>query len=151
MKIEFNHAGIGKTIPFLIPMHWSGNTQDSGGTAYNRMYPERALNLISQDDENELRGGIQLSYVYAQTYIPLYAIYDFENKEYGYVFDERYVRQDESGTLNLNLFEMKIMDESQNRPSSSELDNIRRNKQIKAVVNINTNQFDLKSFNKEME
>ena len=39
MKIEFNHAGIGKMIPFIIPMHWSGNTTDSGETGYNKMYP----------------------------------------------------------------------------------------------------------------
>ena len=163
MKIEFNHAGIGKTIPFLIPMHWGGNTTDSGGTDYNRMYPTSAWTFQDMNDETDressdyensifkFKEGFPLSYVYAQTYIPLYAVYDFENKEYGYVFDERYVRQDESGTLNLNLFEMKIMDESNNTPDTAELNDIKQNKQKRAVININTNQFDLKSFNKEME
>lgn len=158
MKIEFNHAGIGKTIPFLIPMHWSGNTTDSGGTAYNKMYPEHALNFTSTsansitgiDDLAELRQGIPLSYVYAQTYIPLYAVYDFDRKEYGYVFDDRYVRQDENGVLNLNLFEMKIMNESQH-PTEEELVNIRRNQQIKAIVNVNRRQFDIRAFNYEVE
>ena len=150
MKIEFNHAGIGKTIPFLIPMHWSGNTTDSGGTAYNKMYPERSLNLRNQEDDNELRNGIPLSYVYAQTYIPLYAVYDFDRKEYGYVFDDRYVTQDENGVLNLNLFEMKIMNESQ-RPTEEELINIRKNQQIRAIVNVNRRQFDIRAFNYEVE
>ena len=150
MKIEFNHAGIGKTIPFIIPMHWSGNTTDSGGTAYNKMYPERSLNLRSKEDEDELKKGIPLSYVYAQTYIPLYAVYDFEKKEYGYVFDSRYVKQDENGVLNLNLFEMKIMNESQN-PTEEELVNIRRNQQIRAIINVNERQFNKNSFNYEVE
>jgi hypothetical protein len=158
MKIEFNHAGIGKTIPFLIPMHWSGNTTDSGGTAYNKMYPEHALNFTSTsvnsitgiDDLEELKQGIPLSYVYAQTYIPLYAVYDFDRKEYGYVFDDRYVKQDENGILNLNLFEMKIMNESQH-PTEEELVNIRRNQQIRAIVNVNRRQFDIRAFNYEVE
>ena len=158
MKIEFNHAGIGKTIPFLIPMHWSGNTTDSGGTAYNKMYPEHALNFTSTsvnsitgiDDLEELKQGIPLSYVYAQTYIPLYAVYDFDRKEYGYVFDDRYVKQDENGVLNLNLFEMKIMNESQH-PTEEELVNIRRNQQIRAIVNVNRRQFDIRAFNYEVE
>ena len=76
------------------------------------MYPEHALKLSNDDDFRELLSGTPLSYTYAQTYIPLYAVYDFEKKEYGYVFDSRYVEQDSGGTLNLNLFEMKIMNES---------------------------------------
>ena len=150
MKVEFNHAGIGRTIPFLIPMHWGGNTTDSGGTAYNKMYPDRPLSLVDSEDEKELKRGIPLSYVYAQTYIPLYAVYDFDRKEYGYVFDDRYVRQDENGVLNLNLFEMKIMNESQH-PTEEELVNIRRNQQIRAIVNVNRRQFDIRAFNYEVE
>jgi hypothetical protein len=146
-------------IPFLIPMHWSGNTTDSGETGYNKMYPHHALKLSGDTEINEitnltdldeLKRGFPLSYVYAQTYIPLYAVYDFDRKEYGYVFDDRYVRQDENGVLNLNLFEMKIMNESQ-QPTEEELVNIRRSQQIRAIVNVNRRQFDIKAFNYEVE
>jgi len=160
MKIEFNHAGIGKTIPFLIPMHWSGNTEDSGTTKYNKMYPDHALKLSNKDDVAELLGGIPLAYTYAQTYIPLYAVYDFEKKEYGYVFDERYIDREtmiEDGILNLNLFEMKIMNESDENinPDTEEgrnlLNDIKLNRPRRAIINVNEKQFNKKSFNYEVE
>ena len=150
MKIEFNHAGIGKTIPFIIPMHWSGNREYSGQTGYNKMYPEHALKLSNDDDFKELLSGTPLSYVYAQGYIPLYAVYDFEKEEYGYVFDSRYVEQDSGGTINLNLFEMKIANEK-TTPTSEELDDIKRNLQERAIVNINKKQFNKNAFNIETE
>jgi len=150
MKIEFNHAGIGKMIPFLIPMHWTGNTTNSGETGYNKMYPEHALKLSNDDDFRELLSGTPLSYTYAQTYIPLYAVYDFEKKEYGYVFDSRYVEQDSGGTLNLNLFEMKIANEKKT-PTEKELKDIKRNLQERAIINVNEKQFNKNAFNIETE
>lgn len=165
MKIEFNHAGIGKMIPFIIPMHWSGNTTDSGETGYNKMYPEHVLRMSSisansitgLNDLEELKRGIPLSYTYAQTYIPLYAVYDFENKEYGYVFDNRYVEQDSDGTLNLNLFELKIMNESDEKidedseEGKKKLNDIKHNLQERAIININEMQFNKNTFNIETE
>lgn len=150
MKIEFNHASIGKTIPFVIPMHWGGNTTNSNDLNYNKMYPERPLKLSSNDDLKELKEGFPLSYTYAQTYIPLYAVYDFEHKEYGYVFDNRYVTQDRNGVINLNLFEMKIKNEKET-PTQAELINIKLNRQKKAIININEEQFNKDSFNTEQE
>ena len=102
MKIEFNHAGIGKTIPFIVPMHWdSGCTNEA---VSGEVYPCSALTF---SDLEELKNGVPLSWVYAQSYIPLYAVYDFKNKEYGYVFDKRYVTEN-NGVIDLNLFEIKI-------------------------------------------
>lgn len=146
MKIEFNHAGIGKVIPFLIPMHWKRKDD----TDTNKMVPDRTLQLKSRDDLAELKKGYPLSYVYAQTYIPLYAVYDFRKKEYGYIFDDRYVEVDENGDINLNLFELKVMNED-NKPSDEELDDITKNIQEKAIINVNTRQFDTKAFNYEVE
>jgi hypothetical protein len=147
MKIEFNHAGIGKVIPFLIPMKW----EEKEGTKTNKMIPTRSLQFKEEGDLEEMKKGCPLSYVYAQTYIPLYAVYDFVKKEYGYIFDERYVKIEDDGSLNLNVFEMKIMDESQVRVSDEEREDIKTNKQIKAVINVNPKQFDKKSFNYEVE
>lgn len=115
MKIEFNHAGIGKTIPFIVPMKWTEKNDD------NEVYPERRVTLSNKVETQEqgeetptalsdldyLKQGYPLSWVYSQSYIPLYAVYDFKNKEYGYVFDKRYVTEN-NGVIDLNLFEIKI-------------------------------------------
>ena len=110
MKVEFNHAGIGKTIPFIVPMDWT-----TGSTTN----PTSALTFDS-DDLTKLKEGIPLERVYAQSYIPLYAVYDFKNKEYAYVFDNRYVSMN-NGIVNLNLFEMKIMEDTSSGNTSTSI------------------------------
>lgn len=146
MKIEFNHAGIGRTIPMVLPMRWEKPT----GTVDNSFYPMSALTLSDDDDVEYLREGYPLSYVAAQTYIPLYAVYDFKNKEYAYVFDDRYIDTQllhDEHKIRLNLFELKVKNESTTTTQARKAvtdDNIDR-----AVVNVNTNQFDKKAFNKE--
>jgi hypothetical protein len=87
----------------------------SGSTAN----PTSALTFYS-DDLTKLKEGIPLERVYAQSYIPLYAVYDFKNKEYAYVFDNRYVSMD-NGIVNLNLFEMKIMEETGSGTTSTSI------------------------------
>lgn len=135
MKVEFNHAGIGKTIPFIVPMTWaSGGTEiivnDTTSIDISEqyeVYPNRRLTLSANtvvvqeqttpSDLERLKKGVPLSWVYGQSYIPLYAVYDFKNKEYGYVFDDRYVSIDNDGTVTLNLFEIKITED--NNPLSN--------------------------------
>lgn len=139
MKVEFNHAGIGKSIPFVIPMKWED--VESGETR-----PVSALKMSVKDELDEMKSGFTLSYTYAQSYIPLYAVYDFENKEYGYVFDSRYVTQptvnDDEAVINLNLFEMKIANEDK-APTDREKQLITRKQKIKAIINQNERQFPL--------
>ena len=135
MKVEFNHAGIGRTIPFTIPMKW---TNPDGDNIEN---PERPLMLSATTDVEEMKEGIPLSRVRTQLYIPLYAVYDFKNKEYAYVFDERYVDV-EDGVVNLNLFELKVKDES--KPvSEEERERIRLQKQVTPAINMNSDQFKI--------
>jgi hypothetical protein len=113
MKIDFNHAKIGKTIPFNIPMKWEESAHEVSGSPY--VYPTERITL-SDDKANTgdtsdlelLKEGIPLSYVYGQGYIPLYAMYDFKNKEYSYIFDERYVGEITDGIVKLNIFELKV-------------------------------------------
>ena len=112
MKVEFNHAGIGKTIPFIVPMHWNSGCSESA--VNGEVYPCTALTLANLE---ELKRGIPLSWVYAQSYVPLYAVYDFKNKEYAYTFDDRYVTIDDNGNVILNLFEIKIMNDT--KPDSN--------------------------------
>lgn len=123
MKVEFNHAGVGRTIPFVIPMKWSGTG--------NTVYPTEKLTL-SGEDLADLKQGFPLAYIYAQTYIPLYAVYDYQEKEYVYVFDSRYVDVNENGVAYLNLFEMKIRNEN---------DEAAANTDITASINVNEGQF----------
>ncbi len=101
MKVDFNHAGIGNTIPFIKPMEWKENVNGN-------FTPTVPLDFNKCD---KLKEGILLEQKYAQDYIPLYAVYDFKNKEYAYVFDKRYVTV-EDGIASLNLFELKLKDES---------------------------------------
>ena len=166
MKVEFNHAGMGKIIPFIIPMKWTDYTK---GNKDHSCYPERALRL----NESALKEGYKLSYVQAQSYIPLYAVYDYKNGEYGYVFDDRYAEVDDKNRVFLNLFEIKIKDESDSIPDDDD-DDVRKteNKKEKedvniaffkaiqkdvtdnnierAVININENQFNKSSFNSDV-
>ena len=109
MKVEFNHAGIGKTIPFVVPMDWRSNSGDSDS---DDVYPTSAL-TFADDGLEELKRGVPLSWVYAQSYIPLYAVYDFKNKEYAYVFDDRYIRSGEDNSIHLNLFEIKVREDDE--------------------------------------
>jgi hypothetical protein len=133
MRVEFNHAGIGRTIPFIVPMRWeSGETESD-----NEMYPVSALTL-SGDDLTYLKDGYPLTYVYAQTYIPLYAVYDFINKRYVYVFDDRYVTKDGDNVI-LNLFELKVKNE--NTASEEERKQVRNGNIERANINVNTKQF----------
>ena len=110
MKVDFNHAGVGLSLPFIKPMSWKkvGDNEE--------LTPKEPLGL----DSEELKDGILLEQKYAQDYIPMYGVYDFKNKEYAYVFDNRYVDvNEEEGVANLNLFELKIKDESNDENAST--------------------------------
>lgn len=108
MKVEFNHAGIGATIPFIKPMSWKEDP------TLHIQYPSSELAVGSVG----MMQGVELEKKNAQDYIPLYAVYDFKNKEYSYVFDKRYVSVDD-GVASLNLFELKLKDESGDSTSSA--------------------------------
>ena len=101
LRIDFNHAGIGQTLPFMIPTAVNSNGN-----------PVSALTLNHADDVTTLKEGVSLSNLYQQIYIPIYAVYDFKNKEYAYVFDDRYVTVKDNKAI-LNLYELKIKDESE--------------------------------------
>jgi hypothetical protein len=159
MKIDFNHAGIGKSIPLAVPMKWEKPkpSSEEESTKDNSYYPVRKMTLNNDNGEGTgaisdleaLKMGYKLSYVQPQYYIPLYAVYDFKNKEYAYVFDDRYITRDED-KVSLNLFELKVMDESDKTASEDELKNVTNNNIERAVINVNTKQFDKNSFNRNV-
>lgn len=114
MKVEFNHAGIGTTLPFIKPMSW---TEDNSSKTW---FPNKELSLLNDNDRKEMMKGIELEKKNAQDYIPLYAVYDFKNKEYVYVFDKRYVTVND-GVASINLFELKLRDESNDSTSLNDI------------------------------
>ena len=91
-----------------------------------------------------------MSCLYSQLYIPFYAVYDFINKQYVYVIDERYLTEKNKeklrneGILNIDLFEMKVMNEVED-PSAPPTD---PRKQKVGKININKDMFPINYFNK---
>lgn len=112
MKVEFNHAGIGKTIPMVLPMEWENGV------------PKRILKLSYKDKENKsdlvkIKEGIPLDRLNQEMYIPFECKYDRLNRKYVYypkvgTFDTDWTPID-GGTLEFNLFELKIKDESEEK------------------------------------
>ena len=105
MKVEFNHAGIGKTIPMVLPMKWENGK------------PTRLLKLSSEEDLKAIKEGIPLDRLNQEMYIPFECKYDRLNRKYVYypkvgTFDTNWTPID-GGTLEFNLFELKIKDESE--------------------------------------
>ena len=137
MKVEFNHAKVGRTLPFMLPMKWKESDNEEIKT------PDEPYSLRRVDDVDSLKKGYPLSYVNNQLYIPLYAVYDFKNKEYGYVFDNRYISQEKQnkGVIELNLFELKVMDESGEAVTEKELGEIVKHNQDRAIIDVNDRQF----------
>ena len=107
MKVEFNHAGIGKTMPMVLPMKWKDGK------------PDDLLKLSDKNDLKALKEGIPLNRLYQETYIPFECKYDRLNRKYVYypkegTFDSNWTPTS-GGTLEFNLFELKIKDESEEK------------------------------------
>lgn len=107
MKVEFNHAGIGKTIPMVLPMKWENGS------------PTGLLKLSEEDDLKTIKEGMPLDRLYQEMYIPFECKYDRLNRKYVYypkegTFDPNWTPISD-GTLEFNLFELKIKDESEEK------------------------------------
>ena len=123
-------------------MKWKKMEISKTETSRNgKMVPDTPYTLSNATDVENLKKGIKLEDVYAQTYIPLYAVYDFKNKEYAYVFDSRYVKEDDDDVINLNLFELKIANDDEASDDDRRTVNIKN--QATAVIDINTEQFNI--------
>lgn len=111
MKVEFNHAGIGKTIPMVLPMKWYKEKEGE-----KEIEKSRLLKLSNKEDLATIKEGIPLSRLNKEMYIPFECKYDRLNRKYVYypkegTFDTNWTPID-GGTLEFNLFELKIKDES---------------------------------------
>ena len=106
LKIDFNHAGIGRTIPFIIPREFLGENDEDGTPLY----------LHDETDLAELKKGFELKDIYKQLFIPIDVIYDDKNNRYVYYLPEALRENYELGVsddiMEFNLFEIKFKDES---------------------------------------
>jgi hypothetical protein len=99
MKVDFNHAGIGKTMQFMWPTYDDGKTE--------------------VDNIGDLKKGYPLNKIYSKLFIPIKIIYDDVRQRYCYYIDRKYQEGDNgfiyvNGEQHLifNLFELKIKDET---------------------------------------
>lgn len=104
LKIDFNHAGLGKTIPLIIPRK---NMEDNIG---------QPLYVHESSDLKILKKGFKLKDIYKQLYLPIDVIFDDKNNRYVYYLPEQLRENGELGVDNdimeFNLFEVKFKDES---------------------------------------
>ena len=101
LKVEFNHAGEGRTINFILP--------------YKKNDTEYELyNFTNENDLNEFKKGVRLNELYKYMYIPLECVYDEVNKRYCYYMPSKLCKNDDKeSVMRFNLYELKIMDESE--------------------------------------
>jgi len=101
LKVEFNHAGIGKTIQFMLP-------RDNA--------THKPLYLHKSEDVEKLKNGFALNDIYNQTYIPINIIYNKETGKYVYYLPENLRENSElvidNDVMVFNLFETKFANES---------------------------------------
>lgn len=110
MKVEFNHAGYGRSIPFMMPFY--DTKKHKGGTASIKSF-ENIINDFNGDGDDSPYGIRQyLKY----SYIHLKYRYDKDNLRHVYYLDEdtygKYYNNssvyDKDGVLSFNLYEAKI-------------------------------------------
>lgn len=100
MKVEFNHAGYGKTVPMMLPRSKNGNvlkTQD-------KEFPLNFTPVVYDDNGNE---GVDFDFEGYQNaiLIPIELGYDSQLGKYIYTFP---FATPKNGCVELNLFEPKI-------------------------------------------
>ena len=108
MKVDFNHAGIGKTVSFMLPRKIGAG--DTDGSNAELLYLDKA------NDLKTLKNGFRLTDIYKQTHIPIKIKFDDKTNKYVYYLPDN-LR--ENGHLNVdneimefNLFEVKFANES---------------------------------------
>lgn len=103
MKVEFNHAGEGRTINMLMPMNYDGDEPE---------LMELGIGNQGRDVET-LKKGYALDELYKHLFIPIKVVYNEENKKYIYYLPEGLAKNDnKQSVMKFNLYELKIKDES---------------------------------------
>jgi hypothetical protein len=101
MKVQFNHAGLGKTVNFMMLYH-----KNSSGN-------KSMINWSSKYNFDKYKDGCSLKELYEHIYIEIKVKYDLENKRFCYYLPEWMSEKNTNkNVMHLSLFEIKIKDES---------------------------------------
>jgi hypothetical protein len=102
MKVEFNHAGEGRTINFTMPFKYEDNDIKLMDLSPN------------SDDLTTFKEGYSLNELYEHLFIPIKIVYDDVNKRYSYYLPRGLAPEnyDNDKIMKFNLYELKIKDES---------------------------------------
>jgi len=104
LKIQFNHAGEGKVVNFLVPTKQYINEDKEEIT--------ELLDITNKDDREEFKKGYPMDELYSKLYIPIKVKFDDEKKKFVYCFPEYMMNPSEPHRVVFNLYEPKIKDES---------------------------------------
>ena len=98
MRVQFNHAGVGKTINFTQPFKEDEN--------------EIKSMLEFPTDIDILKSGCTLNKLYENLFIEIKVKYDFDLRKFVYYLPSWLVDKDNLNQMHFNLYELKIADES---------------------------------------
>ena len=112
MKVEFNHAGEGRTINFTMPFRYN----DEGNPILLDLSPEGdgITGYIENGKKHYFKEGYPLKELYEHMFIPIKVVYDDVNKRYSYYLPKGLAENsDKEKVMKFNLYELKIKDESE--------------------------------------
>ena len=98
MRVQFNHAGVGKTINFTQPFK-----EDENKDKFMLEFPT---------DIDILKSGCTLNKLYENLFIEIKVKYDFDLRKFVYYLPSWLVDKDNLNQMHFNLYELKIADES---------------------------------------
>lgn len=107
MKIEYNHAGYGRTIPFMMPF-WDYNKWGKQGIKTFEEIVDDWNNIPNSDKRYDIKQ------YYKYLYVRLKCRYDAITQRHIYYLDDNIYGKDslekhvDNGTLTINLYEAKI-------------------------------------------
>ena len=102
MKVEFNHAGVGKTVPLMLPRNNNGKVLKSGDADF-------PLNFTPEvyDANGNVGRDFDFENYQNSILIPIEVSYNDKLGEYVYVFP---FATPKNGCIEMNLFEPKVND-----------------------------------------
>lgn len=110
MKVEFNHAGYGRTVPFMMPYYDAKKHNDSKGS-HIKSFKEIVNDFIGDSEEDEtcdkpygLRQYVKYSHIHFKY------VYDKDEQKHRYYLDpDTYGEQsNKNNEIVLNLYEAKL-------------------------------------------
>lgn len=115
MKVEFNHAGYGRTIPFMCPFRDPNKNEGNGFKSFNDILMDWSVSEEDWGSDTDKRYGIKKYLKYS--YIRFKYKYDKITKRHVYYLDDKFYGTNvknggvhfEDNAITINLYEAKIV------------------------------------------